>query len=305
MDTTFIDHLEKITKDQIPFDSHAADKFLLVYKAKFGENGADSFYEEQSNLFSNFVKESDSLKKCSGFSLFNAFISIAVNGLSLEKNASTQCYLEPRSVRIGKDSAGKDIREIQAALQISGYGELLIRKRAGQIKDVNNPVIVYDCDSFAYGERDGKVFVNYTKTFPRKPEAKIIAGYVKITRPDNSIDYKVMDLEDVRRLMSYSEKNNKRWDDHLRMYVDGKANALYGKSPDGSGIDSGFFAAKIIKHAFKTFPRISVGEGAVMQADDDEIPIPEIKEEPKPFGEEPKKVEGTKVDTTDEDDGPF
>ncbi len=304
MDTTFIDHLKKIVKDQIPFDSHAADKFLLVYKAKFGKDGAESFYEEQSNLFSNIVKESDSLKKCSGFSLFNAFISIAVNGLSLEKNSSTQCYLEPRSVKIGKDSYGKDIREIQAALKISGYGELLIRKRVGQITDINNPIIVYDCDSFSYGERDGKVFVDYAKTFPRREGAKIIAGYVKITRPNNSTDYKVMDMEDVRRLMTYSSKNNKRWDDHAGRYVDGNPNALYGNSPDGSAIDSGFFAAKIIKHAFKTFPRISVGEGAVMQADDDETAMPEIKEEPKPFGEEPK-VEGTKIDTTDEDDGPF
>ena len=77
----FLEELEKLKKEDIPFNSHAADKFLFVYKAKFGENGAESFYEEQSNLFSSIVTESDSLKKCSGFSLFNAFISIAINGL--------------------------------------------------------------------------------------------------------------------------------------------------------------------------------------------------------------------------------
>ena len=74
----FIEELEKEKKENIPFNKHAADKFLSIYKAKFGKDGAESFYEEQSNLFSNVVAESDPLKKCSGFSLFNAFISIAL-----------------------------------------------------------------------------------------------------------------------------------------------------------------------------------------------------------------------------------
>ena len=281
------------------YTPHVADKFIFVYKAKFGD-GAESFYEEQSNLFSAIVTESDALKKCSGFSLYNAFLLLAIDGVSLEKNYTTQCYLESRGVKIGKDKKGDDIWEKRAALKISGYGELLMRKRSGHVKDINNPVIVYDCDSFAYGEKDGKVFVNYTKTFPRKEGAKIIAGYVKITRPDDSIDYKVMDIEDVKRLMTYSEKNNKKWDDRARKYVNGDANPLYGKEKDGSGIDSGFFAAKIIKHAFKTFPRLNVGDGAVMQADDDETPIEEVKEVV-PFGER-IKIEGTKVE---EEDGPF
>lgn len=305
----FIEELEKEKKENIPFNKHAAEKFISICLSNLGGDPSDSkaickaqnFYEEQSNLFSNFVKESDSLKKCSGFSLYNAFILIAINGVSLEKNFTTQCYLEARNTKIGKDEKGNDIWEKRAALKISGYGELMMRRRSGQIREINNPVIVYDCDSFAYGEKDGKVFVNYTKTFPRKEGAKIIAGYVKITRPDNSIDYKVMDLEDVKRLMSYSEKNNKKWDSHARIYVNGDANPLYGKDKDGSGIDSGFFAAKLIKHAFKAFPQLKIGDGAVMQSDDDETPVEEVKESPVPFGEE-IKVEGTKVE---DEDGPF
>lgn len=300
MENEFLISLEKMKKEDIPFDTQSREKFLDIFSCKFGKDNAESFYEEQSNMFRDIVVSSDGLKKCSGFSLFNAFIAIAINGLSLEKTSTQLCYLEPRNVKIGQKVVGnktENVYESRAVLTISGYGELALRQRMGQIKYANNPVVVYDCDLFEYGERDGKTFVNYTKRFPRPHDAKIIAGFLKITRPDDTIDYKVMDMEDVVRLRNYSIKNNRKFDKIHQVWLEGKPNALYGNSSDGTGIDTGFFAAKLIKHAFKTSSRILVGDGAVMQADDDEQPVKE--EQPTPFGNV-EEVRGVQVEEPEE-----
>lgn len=301
----FIDELEKIKREEIPFDEQTKKKFISVYGMKFGHKNAERFYEEQSALARDIISSSETLKKCSGFSIFNAFIAIAINGVSLEKNSATQCYLEPRSVTIGvklnmQTNKQEKISENRATLKISGYGELLIRQRAGQIASICNPVIVYDCDKFEFGEDDGGLHISYSKKFPRTPGAKVIAGYVKIIKTDNSVDYKVMDMDDVKRLIGFSIKSNSRYDYQHSQWIAGKPNALYGSAGDGSDIDTGFFCAKIIKHAFKTFPRISVGDGAIMMADDEEETIK--VEEVKPFGEDIKPF-GVKVEEDENDEG--
>lgn len=303
----FIDELEKIKREEIPFDSKTKEKFISIYGMKFGHKNAERFYEEQSAMARDIIISSESLKKCSGFSIFNAFIAVAINGLSLEKNSTTQCYIEPRSVAIGVKSnmqtnKQEKVYENRAMLKVSGYGELLIRQRAGQIASICNPVIVYDCDKFEYGEDDAGIHISYSKKFPRTPGAKVIAGYVKIIKTDNSVDYKVMDMDDVKRLVDFSIKSNSKYDYQHGQWIAGKPNALYGKSEDGSDIDTGFFCAKIIKHAFKTFPRISVGDGAIMMADDEEETVK--VEEVKPFGEEIQNF-GVKVVEEDENDEGF
>lgn len=298
----FINELEKIKREEIPFDSKVKSKFTEIYGMKFGHSTAGRFYEEQSSLARDVIISSEELKKCSGFSVFNAFLNLAINGLSLEKNSSTQCYIEPRKVAIGtkmnmKDNKMEKVWESRAVLKISGYGELLIRQRAGQIVSICNPVIVYDCDKFEYGEDDAGSHISYTKKFPRTPGAKIIAGYVKIIKPNDLIDYKVMDLDDVKRLIDYSIKNNSKYDYQHSAWITGKPNPLYGKNGDGSDIDTGFFSAKIIKHAFKTFPRISIGDGAVMMADEEEIEVDKAKEYVEPFGENISQADGVKIET--------
>jgi len=108
-----------------------------------------------------------------------------------------------------------------------------------------------------------------------------------------------MVLEDIQRLIGYSKKNNGHWEHGTR--VDGLANALYGHSSDGSDIDTGFLCAKVIKHAFKNFPRIAIGDGAVMQADEDNQPREEKKDEDVPFGE--VKTTGAHIEL--KEDEPF
>lgn len=285
----------------------AKEKFLEIFKEKYKQDG-EAFFEQQKALFNNAIEQGEALQKCSPLSLMNAFMSLAINGLSLERTTTTDCYLQSRSVCVGKGADGKKVYAAQASIVISGYGELTLRKRAGQIKYADSPVLVYDCDKFSYGERDGHSVVDYMACFPRKPKAKLLAGFIKIVRPDNSYDYSIMTLEDVQRLMGYSSKNNRHWDGAARRFVEGGANELYGGMADGSGIDTGFFKAKIIKHAFKSFPRLCVGDGAVMQADDDNMKEDITPKLPEPFGETPA-VQGVKAGTGGDDegdeDGPF
>jgi hypothetical protein len=297
--------LNGVKPEEVATLDKTKEKFLIIYGSKFGNDGAESFYNDQTQLFTKIVRSSEELKKCSNMSLFNTFISIAVNGISIEKNSSTQAYVEASNVKVGvrqgKDGKDQAVYEKMAVLKIAGYGELLIRQRAGQIKYADNPKIVYNCDEFSFGEENDKTIVRYMMKYPRPANAKIIGAFIKLVRPDGSSDYKVMVLEDIQRLMGYSKKNNSHWDGGKR--IEGNANALYGRSVDGSDIDTGFLCAKVIKHAFKNFPRIAIGDGAIMQADDDEQPKPiEKRDEDVPFGE--TQSQGTKV-IIEKEDEPF
>ena len=192
----------------------------------------------------------------------NAFIDLAVKGLTLAPGSQALCYLIPRSVKVGTDQSGKDIWEKVCNLTISGYGELVLRKNAGQIRHVDNPVIVYEGDTFQYGEQNGQKIVNYMSAFPRKSN-KIIACFLKITRADGSIDYSVMTEQDWMRLKGYSDKQNTYYDAKKGQYVT-KSNELYGKNGQ---IDSGFLMAKCVKHAFKTYPKLNIGRGTELESE--------------------------------------
>lgn len=239
----------------------AKDVFCKIYASKF-KTDAESFYEKQKSLFVEELTSgsyAEKLWNTDRMSLYFAFLNLAINGLSLERNLSTQCYLEVRSVCSGKDANGKRIYSNRAVISITGYGELAIRIRAGQIISTGKPIIVYDCDQFQDGEWDGKRKVNYMRTTPRPANAKKIACFFPINLKGGIRDYGIMYTEDVVRLMEYSSKFNR-----------GGANQLYGNAADGSAIDDGFFISKTIKHAFKTYPKIEIGDGAVMEADDQE-----------------------------------
>jgi len=94
---------------------------------------------------------------------------------------------------------------------------------------------------------------------------------MKITRNDGSTDYAVLLPEDWKRLQGYSEKQNRKWDNNAHAYVNGNPNDLY--VADGGQIDKGFLIAKLIKHAFKTYPKARVGRGTQLESQqtDEEI----------------------------------
>ena len=237
------------------------NQFISVYNSIWKEGG-EQVYEREAIYFNQQLRDKQNLRECSGTSIFYALIDLAVKGLTLATGAQALCYLIPRSVKIGIDQSGKDIWEKVCNLTISGYGELVLRKNAGQIRHADNPVIVYEGDTFQYGEQNGQKIVNYMSAFPRRSN-KIIACFLKITRADGTIDYSVMTEQDWMRLKGYSDKQNTYYDSKTRQYVT-KSNELYGK--DGQ-IDTGFLMAKCVKHAFKTYPKLNIGRGTALETE--------------------------------------
>jgi hypothetical protein len=71
--------------------------------------------------------------------------------------------------------------------------------------------------------------------------------------------------EDWKRLEGYSEENNKYFDRKSNTWVK-KANDLY--STNGGSIDPGFLCAKLIKHAFKTYPKVRTGK-AILESEEE------------------------------------
>lgn len=292
-----IEQLNKTPHNQIC--DLARDKFIEVYNQKFGEGG-EVFFEEQKALFNNELLNGSFkgyLEKATSLNIHDAFMNLAINGLSLEKGTTTLCYL------MGYSNYDKNTRQstYTAKIAYTGYGEILLRQRAGQILRCDNPVVVYDCDDFRFGERDGHKFVDYVKTYPRPANSRIVACYVKIILPNNSYDYFVLDHEGFDRLREYSAKFGGQ--DH-------KANALYGGSYTGDDgkmyfkdIDTGFLISKTCKHAFKTYPKLPVGLGGMLQADVDRQPQQQQQQEA--FGASQAETQKNGVKAKVDDDSPF
>ena len=231
------------------------EKFITIFDTLWGAGTGEQAYERESIYFNKILREKPELQKCTPFSLFTAYIDLAVCGLSLEPGARALCYLLSRNANIG--TRDNPVWESRAVLTISAYGELVLRERAGQIRHADNPVLVYSGDEFSFSDRNGQKVVDYTCHLPHSGQ-RIIACYLRITRADGSIDYSVMTEEDWVRLAQFSAANDRR--NH-------RANALYGVDANGVvNIDPGFLMAKCVKHAFKTYRKVRIGRGTVLQS---------------------------------------
>lgn len=282
------------------------ERFTQIYETLWG-NG-EAAYQRESIFFNKALRDNDNgkLQRATPFSIFTAFIDLAVCGLSLEPGTRALAYLMGRNVNIGTRDTPK--WEGRCVLTISAYGELVMRTRAGQIRHADNPVLVYDNDEFSFKDTDGRKSVSYTCNLPHTNHT-ITACYLRITRADGSIDYAVMFPEDWCRLAGYSQKQNR-----------GRANDLYGMDQNGIvHIDPGFLMAKCIKHAFKTYPKVRIGRGTELQSqqvdeqpqlsdediygvdpETDEVMAQQTEAAPQPFGDN-EQPQGVTVNTDDEE----
>jgi hypothetical protein len=274
-----VEQLNSLQPTEIVHNDNVRDKFIQIYEAMWtpstGVTG-EAAYEKESRNFNRLLSEKEDLrKKCTHFSIFTSFLDVAISGLTLDPGTKAQAYLLSRSIAIDSfvDEHGqkKNRYETQCVLTVSGYGELVLRARCGQIRHADNPVIVYEEDSFEFGEQGGQKFVNYTCRLPHTT-GKIVACFIKITRADGSIDYAVMLPEDWMRLSNYSAQQNRKYNYQTKQWENGKPNALY--TAMGGQIDPGFLVAKCIKHAFKTYPKARVGRGTQLESQSvDEVEI--------------------------------
>ena len=262
--------LKTMSASDVIRNENVREQFISVYNSVFSEGG-EAVYERESIYFNKQMRDKKDLQQCTAISIFYAFIDLAVKGLTLAPGAQALCYLMSRNVNMGQDRSGNDVWEKVCNLTISAYGELALRKQAGQIRYADNPVIVYEGDSFQFGESNGNKIVNYMSAFPRTSN-KIVACFMKITRADGSIDYGIMTEADWKRLEKYSYKNNGSFRDKSGNMVARGANELY--QSDNGQIDTGFLIAKCIKHAFKTYPKLKIGKGMMLESE-----MPELQEQ--------------------------
>lgn len=251
-----VEELNALPATKIVENEGVQSKFIQMYNAIWGSQMGESIYHKEVFNFQKVLRENPSVSECTKMSLYGCFLDMAVNGLSLDNTSKPHCYLIPRSVKTGhKDQSGRDIYEKRASVSVTGYGELTMRMRAGQIKYADNPVIIYEGDVFAVNLDNGVKKITYSAAIPRKSD-KVIGAFIRIVRCDGSEDYQWLLEGDITRLARFSAKNNSYYKNGQR--VEGKANDLY--FSQNGGIDPGFLENKMIKHAFDAYPKVRIGK---------------------------------------------
>jgi len=228
---TIIQKLNQSPATQIVNLPEVAERFKNLYVTFHGKN-ALKFYEAEKYHFAKIVQDNPKIAACTKLSLYGCFLDMAVNGLSFDP-AMKHAYVVPVNQNVGTKT--NPIWEARAQLRISGTGELVIREQQGQIKYVDNPMLVYDGDLFKMKTEDNKLKITHEAILPRKEGAEIIACFLRITRADDSIDYKVITMPEILKLKAFSkDPDSKAWTDGL----------------------PGMVQAKCIKHSFRNFPKV-------------------------------------------------
>lgn len=261
-----VEELNALPATKIVENEGVQSKFIQMYNAIWGSQMGEQIYHKEVFNFQKVLRENPALAECTKMSLFGCFLDMAVNGLSLDNTSHPHCYLIPRNVKTGnKDERGYDIRENRASVSVTGYGELTMRMRAGQIRYADNPVIVYEGDVFSISLDNGVKKITYSAAIPRR-SSKVLGAFIRIVRCDGSEDYQWLLEGDIQRLAKFSAKNNSYYKNGQR--VEGKANELY-SSHDG-GVDPGFLENKMIKHAFDAYPKVRTGKFTMMETEQEQ-----------------------------------
>lgn len=255
-----ISEINKMTPNVLVEDQRVENKFVSLYNNIHGEKTGELVFHKEKFNFLKIISENHSLKECTPLSLYGSFLDIAVSGLSLEQGSQPDGYIIASSYNIGTKQNPK--YEKRASFQISGYGELKKRMRAGQIKHADNPVIVYENELQDYGagiNDSGEKYINYKKANSHKGQ-KAVAAFIRIERMDGTKDFEWLDEDDIARFRASSNRRNRGTANEDR------SNPLY--CSHNGGIDPGFLASKMIKHAFRTYPKVRTGNFTSFQAEE-------------------------------------
>ena len=246
--------LEKISPGLMLSQPLVSSRFIELFNVIHGSEKGSAIFEREKFHFSKLLAENPKIAACSTLSLYGCLLDTAIDGLSLDPSLKLT-YLIPQPVNVGTREQPK--WESRCVRQIAPQGELILRQIAGQVKHADNVVIVYEGDTFEPSiDNRGNKNVIYKALIPNTSD-KIIGGFIKLVRMDGSVDFFWMVERDINRLKGYSAKKNKT----------SGANELY--SSQSGGIDQGFLAAKILKHAFKTYPKVKApGKFTTLEPED-------------------------------------
>jgi hypothetical protein len=145
-------------------------------------------------------------------------------------------------------------------LALTAYGELNMRIASGQIVRINNPVVIYEGDSFQPRTNErGELTVDYAPAIPRKSN-KIIGVWCSIVTSGGGLDFKWLLEDDIQRLAEYSRPRKTNYNE------DPQISELYTKN--GGQIDPGFLEAKCIKHAMRAYTKLHVSDNIAIEDDE-------------------------------------
>lgn len=276
MNTPQLNWIEQIDPARLPEHEKVKAQWINTFSKihKKSEAEAEAAYHKESLYWRKLVSADEKLKSCQKLSLYSAFMELADLGLSIQPGSKSQCYLESRGVKVGKDSTGKDQWGQLCYVRITAYGELDKRIASGQIIRMKNPVVIYDGDRFQPCTNSrGELTIDYKPCIPR--QSSVITGcWVCIELPGGSLDFKWLLVDDIERLKKYAT---------TKTQSGSYTNPLYTK--ENGGIDPGFLEAKTIKHAMRAYTRLKVGDNVVLEDDQEQDEDDAEDWVKQPFGE--------------------
>lgn len=243
------EELDALRKQDIAEHPYIKGRFIGILTSihRMPESEATAAYEREALYYKKAVNKEEKLRKCTNTNLFSVFLEIAINNLSIQPGGKADAFIEARNVNIG--TRENTVWETVPSLNISAYGELKMRMRAGQIVRMNNPVVIYEGDRFQPRTNErGEMTIDYAPAIPRKT-GTIIGCWVSMHLPGGFIDFKWLLQDDIDRLKRYSTP---KFGDNP------KPNALY--TSNNGQIDTGFLEAKTIKHAMRTCPKLRTSD---------------------------------------------
>lgn len=239
-------YLNNLSPLKIVEDPKVGNKFIALFNGVHGTKSGEAFYHAEKFNFTKVLQENEELQKCDKLSLYGSFLDVAVNGLSFDPTKNL-VYLVPFNVNIGTRNNPKWVKK--AKLHISPYGELLIRQKVGQIKHADNPVLVYEGDEFRVTTTETGTRVFHECNYGNRTD-KLIACFLRIVRNDDTVDFKVMTVEELEIIRKSSKTPN---------------------GPSWTNAYGGMFMAKVIKHAFKTYPKVRVGQFSALETQIEDV----------------------------------
>lgn len=229
--------IKKMRVSELIQNEEFKEQFMFLYCTAQSQTKAQAqaFFEREMSFLSRMFDDDVKLRTATPVSVYLALLDLAYHALSIEPipKAQAYIYLSPKNIA---PKGQPENWEQRAVYKISGYGELTLRVRSGVIKYADNPVLVYEGDYFE--PIDG--IVHHTA---KRVSKKITDAYIKITRDDGSVDYKYFSMDEIYSFKAQSKS---------------KGSVAWTGGVDGQPT-RGMIDAKVIKHAFSTYPRLVVG----------------------------------------------
>lgn len=177
--------------------------FIRAYNELTGTLFGESAYINEALQFASLINSDNLLQRCNAYDLGICFLNCIMNGGSFDSSKNLN-YLFTTAVR----DANKQVIGYKPDLRNAPNGEIATRMQLGQILHTDLPVVVYNCDYYRVQEKGELNIVQHQARTPRPADAKVIAGFIAVTRYDNSRFYACFDLQDFEYWRNKSKAPN-------------------------------------------------------------------------------------------------